>query len=277
MQKWVLDGDRLVGLENLKWSSDRAFTHGFGVFETMLVVDSRLISANLHFVRMRDGCERLGISPPDDAELYEGIQTLLQTLDLEEGRVRVRVVRTGGRGSLNELVGVDEVTMMGAEALPPVPDSVKVVVSPWTRNEGSPLAGIKCLSYAENLVALDDARLKGAEETILGNSRGEICEAATSNAFLVENSKLYTPHFDSGCLLGTARERVLRLARAEGIEVIEAALQMFRLDLAEEIFLTSATRGVVPVSEISGRALPTPGPVTGALKVAFEDSLRPRA
>ena len=239
----------------------------------MLAVDSRLISVNLHNARMRDGCERLGITPPDEEAVYEGIQEVLRMMDLQEGRARVRVVRTGGRGSLDELMGEGEATMIEAGRLDPVAESVKVVVSPWTRNEGSPLAGIKCLSYAENLVALDDARLKGAGEAILGNSRGEICEAAKANVFLVENNKLYTPHFDSGCLLGTARERVLRLARAAGIEVVEDALQMFRLDLAEEMFLTSATGGVLPVADIGGRILPAPGEVTKVLRDAFEDSL----
>lgn len=273
MRQWLLEGDQLVGLDRFEWSMDRAFTHGFGVFETMLVVDSRLISENLHFIRMRDGCERLGIAPPEEESVHDAVQEILELLDLQQGRVKVRLVRTGGRGALNELVGEDETTLIEAGRLPEIPKSVRVVVSPWTRNEGSPLAGIKCLSYAENLVALDDARLKGAEEAILGNSRGEICEAATANLFLVENDKLYTPHFDSGCLLGTARERVLRLARAAGIEVVEDALQMFRLDLAEEMFLTSATRGVVPVSQVGSRALPVPGKIGGQLRDAFEKSL----
>ncbi len=273
MRRWVVEDGSLVSPERRDWSEDRAFSHGYGVFETMLMVDSRLISANLHFSRMNDGCERLGIAPPDLASVQEAIAEGIRVLGLDEGRVRIRLTRTGGRGPLNERGGEDEATLLEMGPLPPVPESVKVILSPWVRNEGSPLAGIKCLSYAENLVALDDARLKGADEAILGNSRGEICEAAMANVFLVENNKLFTPHFDSGCLLGTARERVIRLARHAGIEVVEDALQLFRLDLAEEMFLTSATRGVVPVAEIDDRALPAPGPIGARMRDAFEASL----
>lgn len=273
MRRWVVDDGSLVSPERRDWSEDRAFTHGYGVFETMLMVDSRLISANLHFKRMTEGCERLGIEPPDLGSVQEGIAEGIRELGLEEGRVRIRLTRTGGRGALNERGGEAESTLLEMGRLAPVPESVKVIISPWVRNEGSPLAGIKCLSYADNLVALDDARLKGADEAILGNSRGEICEAAMANVFLVENGKLFTPHFDSGCLLGTARERVIRLARHAGIEVVEDALQMFRLDLAEEMFLTSATRGVVPVSAIDERGLPAPGEIGGRMREAFEASL----
>jgi len=255
------------------WQGDRGMTHGYGVFETMLVVDSRIVSARGHFARMREGCERLGIGAPDFERVVAAIGKGLRQLDLEEGRARVRLTRTGGRGRLDQGAGEDEATLLTIGPQAPPPESLRALVSPWTRNETSALAGVKCLSYAENLVALAEARLQGADEAIFGNGRGELCEAATANVFLVEDGVLSTPELDSGCLPGTARERVLRLARGLGVEVVEGALQLFRLDLAEEIFLTSATRGVVPLAALGSRVLAAPGPVTAALRRAFDESL----
>ena len=120
--------------------------------------------------------------------------------------------------------------------------------------------GIKCASYAENLVALDQARRAGADEALFYNTRGELCEAATANVFLVRDGEVLTPPLSSGCLPGTMRARVM--AR---IPVKEQPLTAADVAAAEELFVTSATRGVVPVVKLDGRVLPA-GPVAAGLR-----------
>jgi branched-subunit amino acid aminotransferase/4-amino-4-deoxychorismate lyase len=130
-----------------------------------------------------------------------------------------------------------------------------LVTADFPRNERSPLSGIKCASYAENLIALDQARRAGADEALFFNTRGELCEAATANVFLVRDGNVLTPPLSSGCLPGTMRARVM--AR---IAVKEQPLTAADLAAAEEVFVTSATRGVVPVVKWDGRVLQA-GPV----------------
>ena len=144
-------------------------------------------------------------------------------------------------------------------------------LAPWLRNERSPLAGLKCASYAENLAALDHASRLGFEETLFLNTRGHLCEAATANLFLVRNARLLTPSLASGCLPGITRGVVVELAAQHGIPCEQGDLSEEDLHTAEELFLTSSIRGLMGVSLFEKRTLP-PGPVTHFLREAWNEA-----
>lgn len=242
---------------------DRGLTHGLGVFETMLALDGRPLALDLHLARMRDGAERLGLNAGGlrGAEILSGMSGLLEHAGLSDGRARVRLALSAGAGDLRRLeAGSDALLWMTATACAPPPESMTLVTADFPRNECSPLSGIKCASYAENLIALDQARRAGADEVLFYNTRGELCEAATANVFLVRDGEVLTPPLSSGCLPGTMRARVM--AR---IAVKEQSLTAADVAAADEVFVTSATRGVVPVVRLDGRVLPA-GPVGAGLK-----------
>ncbi|BCX49791.1 4-amino-4-deoxychorismate lyase [Haloferula helveola] len=250
---------------------DRSFTHGLGVFETMLAVDGRLVAPELHFERLQAGCLRLGMAPPDESKILDSIDPVLSSLAAP--RAKVRLMRTGGRGRIDDLDGDQPLTVLAVEAIALPPESVGVITSPWPRNEGSPLAGVKCSSYAENLVALDHVRKAGADELIFPNTRGNVSEAATANVFAVMDGTVVTPSLDCGCLPGTARRRVIDLATSLGLKVEEQSLPIAEAREADELFLTSATRGVVWVSDWDGRGF-ADRRVTERLRQAFDESLK---
>lgn len=240
--------------------TDRGLTNGLGLFETVLALDGKPVALDLHLARMKSGAARLGWSLVDD-DIGVAISKLLGRKGLEEGRARVRIAMTAGTGELRTLSrGQDALLWISAASCPPPPDSVTLATASFPRNERSPLAGLKCASYAENLIALDQARLAGAEEALFYNIRGELCEAGTANVFVVKDGVTTTPPLSSGCLPGTMRERVMCQ-----IPVREAVLGAGDVESADEIFLTSATRGVVPVVTIDGRAL-SAGPVAERLR-----------
>jgi branched-subunit amino acid aminotransferase/4-amino-4-deoxychorismate lyase len=234
--------------------SDRGLTHGLGVFETLLALEGQPVALDLHLARMRDGAERLGLDGGKlgEAEISTAMSGLLERAGLAKGRGRVRLALSAGAGDLRRLEGgSDALLWMTVAVCPPPPESMALVTAGFPRNERSPLSGIKCASYAENLIALDEARRAGADEALFYNTRGELCEAATANVFLVCAGEVLTPPLSSGCLPGTMRARVM--AR---IAVKELPLTAADLPAAEEIFVTSATRGVVPVVRVDGRVLP---------------------
>jgi branched-chain amino acid aminotransferase len=240
--------------------ADRGLTHGLGLFETLLAIDGRPVALDLHLARMTAGARRLGWDA-DFAEIEAAIRGLLDRCGLASGRARVRLARTAGAGDLRDLAcGKDALLWITAAACPPPPESVSLLTSLFPRNERSPLAGLKCASYAENLIALDHARRAGADEALFFNARGELCEAATANVFLVKDGMLHTPPLSSGCLPGTMRERLMCQHPAR-----ETVLTAGDVETADEIFLTSATCGVVPVVAIDGRAQ-APGPVAERLR-----------
>ena len=243
--------------------ADRGLTHGLGVFETVLALDGEPVALDLHLARMRDGAQRLGLDVGKlrEVEILAAMSGLLERAALAAGRARVRLALSAGAGDLRRLeAGKDALLWMTATDCPPPPESVALVTADFPRNERSPLSGIKCASYAENLIALDEARRAGADEVLFFNTRGELCEAATANVFLVRDGEVFTPPLSSGCLPGTMRARVM--AR---IAVEEQSLTAADVAAAEEIFVTSATRGVVPVVMLDGRVLPV-GRVAADLK-----------
>jgi branched-chain amino acid aminotransferase len=239
--------------------ADRGLTNGLGLFETLLAIDGAPLALARHLARMKTGAAKLGWEF-SAAGMEAVIAELLGRCGLESGRARVRIALTAGAGDLRSLSrGEDSLCWITASTCPEPPESVTLATAPFPRNDRSPLAGLKCASYAENLIALDHARRAGADEALFYNIRGELCEAAMANVFLVKDGAVLTPPLSSGCLPGTMRERVL-----ECFPVAESVLTAADVVDADGAFLTSATRGVVPVASIDGRPLSS-GPVVQRL------------
>ena len=248
---------------------DRGAIHGLGLFETMLAIDGVLLFADRHLARLRDGHERLGW-PADFSGIHEIAAELLAKNHLGTGRARIRLTVTAGSGPIHDLTpGDDRLVWMTAVPAVDPPPSLSACLSPWPRNELSPLAGLKCASYSENLIALDQARRQGFDETIFLNTAGHLCEAATANLFLVIGGAILTPSLESGCLAGITREVIIELAAEIGISCEVGPLRLDHLHAADEVFLTSSTIGAVPLSRLGDREFPT-GPVAMRLREAFE-------
>ena len=242
------NGQWLDSLDFPSSPMDRGTLHGLGLFETLLAIDGAPVFADRHLSRLHQACARLGwpLSLPD---LNDTAVELLARNDLATGRAKIRLTVTAGSGPLHDLTpGSDRLVWMTALAVGEPSDSLTVCLSPWPRNERSPLAGMKCASYAENLIALDHARRQGFDETIFVNTAGHLCEAATANLFVVIGGALHTPPLASGCLPGITREVVIELAKNLGMPCEERNLLPGELEKAEEVFLTSSIRGVSRLS-----------------------------
>ncbi len=249
---------------------DRGAMLGLGLFETLLGQDGKVVLGGRHLARLGAGCARFGwVAPHEEfADLPAAMEHLLQRAGYGSGRARIRLAVSAGSGALADLArGADRMVWMVASPVAETPASLALTASPWPRNEHGALAGLKCASYAENLVALDHARRAGFDETLFFNTAGELCEAATANVFIVREGGLRTPSLASGCLAGITRGVVMELAAQHGIPCEEVTLRQADLDSADEVFLTSATRGPVAVSVIGTRTFPPPriGPRVRAL------------
>lgn len=254
-------------------AQDRGAFLGLGLFETMLGLDGKLVFPDRHLARLQKSVERLGWSV-DLPGLPEIAAELLRKNQLTTGRARLRLIVTAGSGTHNDLTpGDDRLVWLSAFPAGETPESLSVCLSPWPRNERSPLAGLKTACYAENIIALDHARRQGFEETIFTNTAGHLCETATANLFLVIDGVLLTPPLDSGCLPGIGREVLLEIAAAHAIPIREYPLTPRSLDSSDEIFISSSTRGPVPVTRCGDRSLAA-GPVTEKLRTLWEQEIR---
>jgi branched-chain amino acid aminotransferase len=242
---------------------DRGLLTGDGVFETLLVRAGRPFAVQRHLARLARSAAGLGLEVPHADDLRRAIAEVAASVRHHE-RARLRVTVTGGSGLLTSgRDGARPTVLVAASPIPPgPPDPAVAAVAPWPRNERGALTGLKTISYAENVVALEWARARGASEAVFGNTVGNLCEGTGSNVFLVLEGTLVTPPLSAGPLAGVTRELVL-----EHVECVEkdVPLDLVRTAAVQEAFLTSTTRAVQPIASLDGRQLPgADGPVTAA-------------
>jgi branched-chain amino acid aminotransferase len=234
---------------------DHGLTVGDGVFETCKVVDGVPFALTRHLGRLARSADLLGLPCPPAERVRTAVDATLEAAGaVPLGRLRITV--TAGPGPLGSDRSGGEGTLVVAVApASPWPERIAVVTVPWTRNEGSAVAGAKTTSYAENVVALRAARARGCHEALLANTRGMLCEGTGSNVLVATEDVLVTPPLSAGCLAGITRELLLDWAREEGLPVLEQDLPMAVLSTARDVLLTSSTRDVQPVRELDGRVL----------------------
>jgi branched-chain amino acid aminotransferase len=230
---------------------DHGFTVADGVFETLLVNEGQIFALDRHLARLTKSAIGLGLAAPDLALITEGIsQVLSANQKVEFGRVRITV--TSGVGPLgSDRISSDPTMVISLAEQPEWPESTAILLVPWTRNENSPLAGLKTTSYAENVYALAAAKRHGFSEAVFCDTSGRLCEGTGSNIFLITNEQIITPSESSGLLRGVTRDLVIELARESGFDVVERDVDPMELWSAYEIFITSSTRDVQPVTELA--------------------------
>ena len=229
---------------------DHGFTVADGVFETLKVQDGQVFALDRHLARLQTSADILGIGPLDKNLLIKATdEVLAANPKLEHGRLRITV--SSGNGPLGSDRLESPLTQVVAMSqTSPWPDTTSVVVVPWTRNERSAITGAKTTSYAENVVALEAAHKAGFSEAIFTDSRGRISEGTGTNIFIVTNSVVMTPAIDTGLLQGITRNLVIEWAKVAGIDIQQTHFTIADLLEADEIFITSSTRDVHPVTEL---------------------------
>jgi branched-chain amino acid aminotransferase len=137
---------------------------------------------------------------------------------------------------------------------------------------------MKSCNLINNILAVREAQARGAVEPIMLNEAGEVAEGASCNVFVVERGALLTPPLEAGILPGVTREIVLEIAAAEKVPAREEMLDVERLLAAEEAFVTSTLKELMPVATIDGKRIGHGrcGPVTGRLLEAYRRYARSR-
>jgi len=235
---------------------DHGFTVGDGVFETLKTVTDDSVGVvpfamDRHIARLSRSATGMGMAMADPDDVRDALLAVCAANpELAEGG-RLRVTLTSGTGPLGSARNSGASTLVVAAARSSRwPSATTLAMSPWPRNERSPLAGLKSTSYAENVLALAHATSLGAGEALLGNLAGQVCEGTGSNVFVVADGQITTPPLASGCLAGITRALVLEWCADAGIEIDQRPMALADLGGAQEIFITSSTRDVHPVEAV---------------------------
>ncbi len=230
---------------------NRAFRFGDGFFETMRVMNGRILYIENHYARILDTAKALKMQPTENFSqelLLSQINGLLARNQITAGgRVRITFYRKSGGFFLPKH---DELgSYMEAEAIVDnefVLNQTGKMVDIFSdfKKDVNKLSLYKTLNAQLYVMSAIHSREKGIDEALIQNTKFSIIEGTSSNLFIVSNGVLYTPTLEDGCVAGTMRMNIINLALENKIKVYECTLNPQNLLSADEMFLTNAARGI---------------------------------
>ncbi len=272
VHRFILHGDDIREASDAVLSAGQVgLLSGWGVFSTLRVSGGVLFAFERHWARMQRDARLLRVPMPDDPEYVRSrLLRLIEANQAPEATLRVVIVRN--RGGMWEGPGRREFDLIALTSdLKDWGGGVRLAVAAQARHAESPFRGSKIISWAQNLVFLEQAQCRGFDEVVLLNERGEVSECTSANIFAATGSSVLTPPLQSGCLPGVTRELLLGEIRVPGISVAEKTLTLADLYAAGEVFITSTTRDLLPVLAIEDRPLGQSGDTRVRLQAAFTD------
>ena len=262
---------------------DHGFLYGEGVYETLRTYNGQPFLFDRHMRRLRRSAEMLTLAVPiTNAEIDARFRETLRAARLgdspgHEAYIRILVTRGVGELSYDSAACPTPsiVVIVKPHVAPPAEvfeRGVKVALVEIVRNHpGSVSPLIKSNNLLNNALAMQEAFRRGGFEGVMRNYRGELAECTQSNLFVVKSGAALTPPIDAGLLPGITREFLFEIGAEAAIPVREAVLKDADLFEADEAFLTSSTREVVPIVQVDDRRIGAgiPGPITRRLLQGF--------
>jgi branched-chain amino acid aminotransferase len=259
---------------------DHGFLYGEGIYETLRTYNGRLFLFDRHMRRLRNSARLIDLALPfTDDQLAARIQETIAAAKLDNTEAYVRVLVTRGVGELTydpKATPTPSWVIIVKPLSPPSAENyekgVKVVLVDVVRNHPQSVNPmIKSNNLMNSALAAQQALKRGGFEAVMRNYRDELTECTQSNLFIVKNAAALTPPLESGLLPGITREFIFELGRETGIEVREQVLRDDDLFPADEAFLTSTTRELLPIVSVDDRKIGDgkPGPITQKLLKTF--------
>jgi branched-chain amino acid aminotransferase len=258
---------------------DHAVLYGDGIFETAIAWQGRIFKLEEHLERGFRSMAAIALEPPLSRETMRSlIIEAVRRNGLADAYVKWIVTRgSNGRplmdpaGCTPNLIIIVQpyISRVSAER---ASEGLRLKTVAVRRPPGQVLdPQIKSINYLNLVLAKLEAKAAGADEALLLDIHGRICEATGCNVFVVHGDKLRTPRHD--ILFGITRESVIELARERGLAVEEAELELYDAYTADELIICGTAGGLLPVVAVDGRKISSgrPGPVFKALHAAYQD------
>ena len=231
---------------------DNSLLYAEGLFETVLAVDNELIFLKEHLARLYRGSKIMGLTIPIPKNTL--INWMYKTIKAHPARIKkLRLTITSGETA--RWVGRDGKSQVILSASPhEMPTKAfKVDVSEYRVDQKSEFRRIKTISYAIHAVALNLAKKRKCDDALMLNGKNQVAEISSANIFWVRKNKIYTPPLSAGCLEGITRKILIREAKKSGYQVLEKNCTLATLYKADEVFMTSSLKLIIPISIIKDR------------------------
>jgi len=260
MSTVYLNGNYLPMSEARISPMDRGFLFGDGIYEVIPSYAGKLVGFTPHLERMQRGLDAVEISLQLNHAQWRDIAAQLSARN-GGGNLGIYLHVSRGADTRRDHAypaGINPTVFAFAYPIPPAPQPDKQAVTPYTAATALDLrwqrCNIKSTSLLGNVMHYQQARVSGHNETILHNELGEITEAAACNVFVVRSGVVATPLLDEHKLPGITRYMLLDILRRDGsIPVEECVVTLDELRNADEVWLTSSSKDIVPVIAIDGR------------------------
>ncbi|MBS7625124.1 branched-chain-amino-acid transaminase [Candidatus Bathyarchaeota archaeon] len=263
---------------------DHGFLYGDGVFEGIRAYDGIVFKLREHIDRLYSSAHAIMLNIPlTKEEMIEAVLETLRRNNLRDAYIRLVVTRGVGdlgldpRKCSKPSVIIIAVPMLKLYDEEKRRKGISAIIS-WIRRDPVDATSheIKSLNYLNSILAKIEANNVGADEAIILDTNGYICEATGENIFIVKDGKLYTPPRSSGALPGITASVVKKIAAKLGYEVIERNITVTELYNADEAFLTGTGAEIMPIREVNGRRIGDGrmGPITERILEEFMKVVR---
>lgn len=252
----IINGEYARADEKIFSIDNRAFKYGDALFETMFSSNGVIHFVADHINRLHLGMQAMGMVIPNDfntTEINKMILRLARRNRFFKGvRIRLSVFRNPGghyTPEVNSISYTIETTPLENTEYELNTKGISIGVFTDLRKSVSILSAYKTSGAFPSVLAGIYKSRNGFGDALILNDQGNICEAISSNIFLVKNQILYTPAINQGCVNGIMRGVILQLAKEAGYETIESdCISINDLTTAEEVFVTNAIKGIVWVN-----------------------------
>lgn len=231
--------------------TDRGFTLGDGVFETIRVAEGRPAHLQRHLRRLRAGLSVLALPLTlTDAVIADALDLTLRANGLRSAALRLTVSRGPAPRGVMPPTGPTPTVLVAAGPLPSAAAPADAITCTVTRrNEMSPLSRIKSLNYLDNILARQEAAARNVDEALLLNTRDRLADATAANIIVLRDNVLLTPSIADGALPG-----VMRAVLSERCGVTEVSLGLADLFAADAVFLCNSL-GLRTLASLDGQPL----------------------
>ncbi len=256
---------------------DFGFLYGYGLFETIRVYNGFPFALGRHLNRLAKSAGILKITLPPIKELKKASEKLIKINNSKDAKMRITVTQGISDGTPGLKEATSPTVFIFTQPFKSYPLSfyrsgLKVTFLEERVNQSSILPQLKTTCFINRLLALNELKEKGLDEGFYLNFNNELTEAIFSNIFLVKNKEIITPPIEAGLLPGITREIILEIAPFLGFEIQEKTVNKEEIFEAEEIFITSTLREVMPVVEVEGKKIGNgrPGSVYQKIHQAYK-------
>jgi branched-chain amino acid aminotransferase len=209
--------------------------------------------------------------PLSEPELEQALLKLVDANGASNSTLRVAIVRNRGGAFESDGIKSDADVVAFTADLKDWGNGVRLYYVANGRHAASPFAGTKITSWSQNLTWNEEAHDRGFDEVVLLNEHGQVSECTSANIFAIKGGEVWTPSIrSSGCLPGVTRAILIEDIRVPGLKIFERDITPDELEAADQVFVTSTTRNVLPVLEIEGRRLRQSKDVLAKLGNAFD-------